>query len=165
MPHHNPPLALQTSTSSSSLPQRMATWISRLAGPSHPEAPLPACPEALLQRLLDRHPQARQAFPSLAAVENRLRTEGRSAVCELPPDTLKKARAELLSVLDASDASALLSLMEPRHPASSFQVSRPSPLPPAMAGVEVSEGTEEDFLAAQRAWERGEPTTPAHLRD
>ncbi len=171
MPYDNRSLAstsLQTGFAPK-LPRRLISWISRLTSPKctmpPTDAPLPV--HALLQQLLDRHPQARTVFAHLAAVEMCLQMEGVDVLEDLPWSVLERAQAELLSIAGDSNIQPLLELLGgpdsstlAQLPASSLQTRADIPLaPPKIENLEVDEVDEEAYLTALLEWEES-----AHMR-
>lgn len=169
MPYDNLSLAstgLQTALAPK-LPHRLISWISRWTSPKgampSTDAPLPA--RALLQQLLDRHPQARTVFSHLAAVEICLQMEGVDVLGDLPWGVLERAQAELLSIAGDTDVQPLLELLAaPRSsnlaqpPASSLQTRTNILLaPPRIENLEVEEVDEEVYLSALVEWEESAP--------
>lgn len=149
------------------LPHRLISWISRLTSAKcampPTDAPLPA--HALLEQLLDRHPQARTVFAHLAAVEMCLQMEGVDVLEDLPWSVLERAQAELLSIAGDSDVQPLLELLSvphsstpPQQPASSLQTRADIPFaPPKIENLEVDEVDEEAYLTALLEWEESAP--------
>jgi hypothetical protein len=149
------------------LPHRLISWITRWASPKGSvdpvDAPLPA--QALLLRLLNRHPEARVVFPHLAAVERCLQIEGVAALADMPAGVLKKAQAELRSISGESDVQPLLELLaSPHHSKPSQQLApslqtaaRTAFATPRIENLEVDEVDEEVYLAAVLEWEESAP--------
>ena len=165
MPYDNRSLAstgLQTAVAPK-LPRRLISWISRLTSPrcTMPPADAPIPAHALLQQLLDRHPQARTVFAHLAAVEMCLQMEGVDVVEDLPWSVLERAQAELLSIAGDCDIQPLLELLVgpdsstlAQPPAASLQTRADIPLaPPKIENLEVDEVDEEAYLTALLEWE------------
>jgi hypothetical protein len=165
MPYHSLSLAARglQPFSAPTLPHRLISWITRRAPSGCTEDPVdaPLSAQALLQHLLDRHPQAREVFAHLASVEKCLQLEGVGAVGDLSGGTLQRARAELLSLAGESDVQPLLELLANRRrpplaqePAPSFQMRACTvAAPPRIENLEVDEVDEEAYLTALLQWD------------